>query len=194
MLESDEDPEDPDDLSVSTGGRRNIIDWYLDTPLAWYLSGGGLLALGGAGFDYLTDEAAAIDQAGVVRPFPKSIALDPGSFGLFAHLAPPAVGPLAERITRREWHVDPATIGSVGVASEVAAIVCPHWRAGSSTRLARVRGTEALHTLLGEVFDARVGGGAVFSTLARVVERVPVYRLGYGDLDEAVAVIGRLAA
>ena len=58
VLESDEDPEDPDDLSVSTGGRRNIIDWYLDTPLAWYLSGGGLLALGGAGFFAVSSETS----------------------------------------------------------------------------------------------------------------------------------------
>lgn len=148
-------------------------------------------ALVRAGFGYLTDEAAAID-AGVVRAFPKSIALDPGSFGLFPELAPAAEGELAERIVRREWHLDPARFGSVGTDAEVAAIVCPHWRAGATTRLARVSGTEALHTLLGEAFDFRAGGGAVFAALADLANRVPVYRLGYGDLDEAVATIGRV--
>ena len=70
----------------------------------------------------------------------------------------------------------------------------PALGAGATTRLARVSGTEALHTLLGESFDFRAGGGRVFSTLADLANRVPVYRLGYGDLDEAVATIDELLA
>ncbi len=40
-------------------------------------------ALVAAGSKYLTDEAAVVDSRGWCRPFPKAIALDPGSFGLF---------------------------------------------------------------------------------------------------------------
>ncbi|MEO0494910.1 MAG: PqqD family peptide modification chaperone [Actinomycetota bacterium] len=151
-------------------------------------------ALVTAGFGYLTDEAAAVDLHGRVRPFPKAIALDPGSFGLFPELAPRCEGALAGRIGRREWHLDPAVLGSAAGAAEVTAIVCPHWRAGATTRLARVSGTEALHTLLGQAFDFTAGGADVFAVLVALTNDVPVYRLGYGDLDDAVAVIDEVLA
>ena len=149
-------------------------------------------ALVGAGYDYLTDEAAAVDTAGVVHPFAKAIALDPGSFALFPELTPEPENAVEKVMASREWHVDPSRVGAVAAASPVAAIVCPSWRAGSTTRVARIRGTEALHSLLGDAFDFTAGGPDVFRILVDLAESVPVYRLRYSDLDEAIATVDHL--
>jgi hypothetical protein len=149
-------------------------------------------ALVRAGLGYLTDEAAAVDETGEVRPFPKAIALDPGSFDLFPDLAPGATTGLAGALASREWHVDPGRVGVTGPAGRVRVVICPRWRAGSSTRLHRLAPAEALHVLLGEAFDFAGAGPVVFPRLARLVETVPVYRLGYGDLDAAAATVQRL--
>lgn len=149
-------------------------------------------ALVRAGYEYLTDEAAAIDSHGVVQSFAKSIALDPGSFGLFPDLAPEPANAVEKVMAGREWHVDPARLGDVANASPVAAIVCPSWRAGSTTRCARIAGTEAVHSLLGDAFDFTAGGPDVFAILVDLVESVPVYRLRYSELTDAITMIDRL--
>lgn len=149
-------------------------------------------ALVRAGFDYLTDEAAALTDEFTVRPFAKSIALDPGSFPIFPDLAPPPATGLATAVACREWHIDPARIGASATPRPVAAVVCPHWRAGSATRHGQLAPLEALHLLLGETFDFACGGQPLFERLVRLVETVPVYRLGYSDLDEACETVTRL--
>ena len=149
-------------------------------------------ALVRAGFRYLTDEAAVLTDGLEARPFPKSIALDPGSFPLFPDLAPPPAEGLAKAVACREWHIDPAQIGERAEAAPVRAVVCPHWRAGSATRLHRLSSLEALHLLLGETFEFSQGGQPLFERLVRLVATVPVYRLGYSDLDEACGVVEQL--
>ena len=145
------------------------------------------------GFGYLTDEAAAIDATGTCRPFAKAIALDPGSFSLFPDLEPAGSGEgLETQIRRREWHVAPDRVGPIAAAAPVGAIVCPHWRAGATTRVAQLSPTEALHSLLSDTFDFAAGGQPVFEILTDLVSRVPVYRLGYGRLDEAVRAVDEL--
>lgn len=151
-------------------------------------------ALVRSGLGYLTDEAAAIDADRRCRPYAKAVALDPGSFSLFPDLEP-AAAPTSDldlQIRRREWHVDPTRLGTVADTAPVRAVVCPHWRAGAATRLARVTPTEALHSLLSDAFDFAAGGQAVFDILTALVSEVPVYRLGYGDLDDAVRVVNNL--
>lgn len=147
-------------------------------------------ALVADGLAYLTDEAAAIGDDGRVRPFPKAVSLDPGSFPLFPDLRPPtATSELARVVNDREWQVDPARIGSVGGPATVRLVVCPQWRAGTPTRVHRVPAREALPLLLGQAFDFGAQPEVVFPRLARLAEEVPVYRLGYGDLVGAVAAV-----
>ncbi|MEQ8840683.1 MAG: PqqD family peptide modification chaperone [Acidimicrobiales bacterium] len=147
-------------------------------------------ALLGAGFGYLTDEAAAITDQLRIRPFPKSIALDPGSFPLFPDLAPDPQDGVARALAGREWHVDPARVGELCGPVPISAVVCPQWRAGAATRVTPVAPVEALHLLLGDAFDFRVGGQGVFQRLVEIVAHVPVVRLGYSDTAEAVAAVG----
>ena len=52
--------------------------------------------------------------------------------------------------------------------------------------------TEALHSLRSDAFDFTAGGQAVFEILTDLVSTVPVYRLGYGRLDEAVRAVDEL--
>ena len=85
-----------------------------------------------------------------------------------------------------------ARVGRVGGSGPVRVIVCPHWRAGSATRVSRCPSTEALHLLIGEAFDFSAGGQSVLARLGRLVDTVPVYRLGYSDLSEAVEAVGAL--
>jgi Coenzyme PQQ synthesis protein D (PqqD) len=152
-------------------------------------------ALVADGLSYLTDEAAAVTAELSVRPFAKSIALDPGSFPLFEALVPPSAGgDLAKAMACREWHVDPAEVGTIAGPAPVAAVVCPHWRAGASTRLTALVPSEALHLLLGETFDFALGGQPLFERLVRLVDVVPVFRLGYSDLGEAVATVRTVLA
>jgi hypothetical protein len=125
-----------------------------------------------------------------VRPFPKAIALDPGSFPLFEALSPPpAPEALARAMACRGWHIDARRVGVVGRPALVAAVVCPHWRAGASTRVTPVAPSEALHLLLEETFDYTGSGGQPFERLVRLVDTVPVFRLGYSDLGEAVEAV-----
>lgn len=147
-------------------------------------------ALVADGFSYLTDEAAAIGDGLVIRPFPKSIALDPGSFPLFPELAPPDdLEGLARAVACREWHIDPARVGSVAGPTPVAAVICPHWRAGAATRVSSIEPVEALQLLLGDAFDFSEGGQGVFARLVELVESVPVVKLAYGDTASAIAAV-----
>ena len=147
-------------------------------------------ALVADGFGYLTDEAAAVDAELRIRPFAKSIALDPGSFSLFADLEPTrSPQGLARAVACREWHVDPALVGETSDSVPVAAVVCPQWRAGASTRVSAIEPAEALHLLLGDAFDFSSGGQPVFARLVELVATVPVLRLSYGETEGAVAAV-----
>ncbi len=152
-------------------------------------------ALVADGFSYLTDEAAAIDDDLYIRPFAKSIALDPGSFPLFPDLAPPdTLRGVARAMACREWHIDPSRIGRASGPAPVVAAICPQWRAGAATRISPVEPLEALHLLLGDTFDFAAGGQPVFARLARLVESVPVVKLSYGDTDAAIDAVRSIVA
>ena len=71
-------------------------------------------ALVRAGMAYLTDEAAAITPEGLCRPYPKAIALEPGSFEVHKDLAPAARDGLGAALDTRVWHVEPDRVGGLG--------------------------------------------------------------------------------
>ena len=180
----------PDDLvlhagAVADGGRAVLLPGGSNHGKSTLTT-----ALVADGFSYLTDEAAAIVDGLRVRPYPKSIALDPGSFPLFPALAPSEdLGGLARAVVGREWHIAPTLVGAVSGPAPVAAVICPQWRAGASTRVLPLGPTEALHLLLGDAFDFSVGGQRVFERLVELVRTVPVVKLSYGDTASAVAAV-----
>lgn len=150
-------------------------------------------ALLAEGWRYLTDEAAAIDARLSVRPYPKPIALDPGSFHLFSEFASDTrEDDLRSALHRRAWYLDPAAIGSVGGPAPAHIVVSPRWSEGSATSVTALRPIEALHELLSHAFDFSRGGAHVFQILAQLANDVSMYQLSYSDLPEATAAIDRL--
>ncbi len=150
-------------------------------------------ALVAEGWRYLTDEAAALDGRLMVRPYPKPIALDPGSFHLFPEFAPDTRDDdLWSGRRQRAWYLDPASVGSVGAPTPAHIVVSPRWTEGAATAVTALRPIEALHELLGHAFDFSQGGAHVFEILARLANDVPMYQLNYGDLRAATAAVDRL--
>jgi len=144
------------------------------------------------GHGYLTDEAAAVSADLSLRPYPKALALDPGSFELFPEARPDhAGGSLSQAVQEREWHIDPARLGPVSGPCGASLVVSPSWTEGAATTCTRLGPIDALHLLLGQSFEFGVDAQRAFTTLARVAETVPVFRLVYSDLSGGVAEIER---
>jgi hypothetical protein len=145
-----------------------------------------------AGLDYLSDEAGALTADGLVDPYPKSIALDPGSWPLLPDLEPDLPGELGA-YGARQWHIDPNTIraGAVAGRSTPVLVVSPAYTTGVRTSLDRVSPAEAVRLLAQESFNLRHWGKRGLELLAGIARRAPCYRLRYSSLDAAVdAVLG----
>lgn len=130
-------------------------------------------ALVAAGAAYLSDELALLDpDRMLVVPHPKPLSLAGGT---------PGVKDL----------VDPRTLGAVGTAAPVAAVVAPTYVTGAATALEPVDPRGAVDLLLANSFDFAPAGEAGFRALVEVAATVPVWRLQVCDLDEAVAAVRR---
>lgn len=148
----------------------------------------------GAGFGYLTDEAAAIDPAtGLVEAYPKSLSIDPGSWALFPQLRPDVAGDL-RRFVAKQWHVPPDAIraGAVVDSARPAWIVAPRYEPGAPTTLEPLSRPDALELLVRESFNLTRVGRAGFDALAGIVRTSSCWRLTSGDLGEAVEAVTAL--
>jgi hypothetical protein len=144
-----------------------------------------------AGFGYLTDEAVAIDrEALLIRPYPKPLCLDPGSWPLF-----PELEPRAELTTTSykadEWPVPSEAIGpgARGGSCRVGLIVFPRFERGARTALEPIRRAEALVELAKYTFGFKDQGRVALDPLADVVRRADCYRLTMGGLDPALDLV-----
>lgn len=146
------------------------------------------------GLDYLSDEAAALTTDGDVDPYPKAIALDPGSWPVLPDLQPD-LPPELEPYATRQWHVDPNGIrpGAVGGRSRPTLVVAPTYESGAPLTVEPVSAAEGVRLLAQESFNLRTWGRRGLDLLARVASSCRCYRLRHGDLDAAVdAVLGLL--
>ncbi len=148
-----------------------------------------------AGFDYLSDEIAAIDPTTLeVAPFPLSLSVKPGSMDLLADVLPDLsddVGRFLEgRMPVRPDDIRPEAVGPV---SRVRYVISPRYEAGSRTTLEPCSRGQGLADLGRNVFNFPSFGSRGLYVLADVVREADCYRLRVGDLDEAVDVISRLA-
>jgi hypothetical protein len=152
-------------------------------------------ALVRSGFRYLTDEAVALDgETLAVRPYPKPLTLDPGSWPLFPELEPHA-DLSTDAYKAAQWHVPPGAFraGSVGQSCPIRVLVFPRYEAGAEPTLERARRGEALVELARNTFRFREHGPEALELLAEVVRPAVCYRLTTGVLEPAVALIGQLA-
>jgi hypothetical protein len=147
-----------------------------------------------AGFDYLTDEAVAIDPATLdLLPYPKPLSIDEGSQQVLAELEP-RTGRSVATYLAGQWHVGPQRIRTGGLSGRVAPsfVVFPRYVAGSRTRLEPLARAEAVPALMRQTFRLHRHGRRNFEVLTRVAARTRCFRLLVGDLDEACIRLARL--
>jgi hypothetical protein len=141
-----------------------------------------------AGFDYLSDEAAAINwRTGQVDPFAKPLSIDAGSWPLFPDVKPKLPGPAAE-FAAKQWQVSPTTLRpqSVSDAVPVRLVVFPKYVRGARTTTHRiVRPTDAMLMLLQQTFNFHDQPERNIRALAKVIEGSEHFQLTVGDLHEA---------
>lgn len=148
-------------------------------------------ALALAGWVYLSDEVAALDlHHAVVRPYPRPLALEEGSWGLFPGAGDRWPADVPELVTDLRLLL-PVTLGT-SAPPEVArpiAIVFPDVQPGATTALVPMGRAEALERLVALTFNLRALGAAGFEGLARVVGRASCRRLVLDGVTAAPALL-----
>lgn len=148
------------------------------------------------GYRYVTDEAVAIDIAtGRIRPFPKALSIDAGSWPLFPDLAPP-LDDGQRPYVREQWHVPAARLGA-GLADLPArgprVILSPRHATGARAAISPLRPAEGVMLLVDNSFNASRWGQAGLDAATRVVRgSALVGRLVVGDLHEACDLVDRV--
>ena len=147
-----------------------------------------------AGFRYLSDEAIALDRETlVIRPYPKPLSLDPGSWPLFSELEPH--GDMAPGGHKAEqWQVPPHAIhpGAIGAPCRVDMLVFPHFEPGTEAALEPLTRAEALVELAKNTFKFDEQGAVALDLLAEVVRPADCYRLTTGKLSRAIELVSGL--
>ena len=147
-----------------------------------------------AGFDYLTDEAVAIDRGSLrIQPYPKPLSIDPGSWPLFPRLEPHE-DLATDDYKAEQWQVPADAIrpGAVGRPCPIGVVVFPRYEAGAETVLAPMGRAEGLIEMAKSTFMFNRQSREALDLLAAVVRRAECYRLSVGELDTGVESISRL--
>jgi hypothetical protein len=147
-----------------------------------------------AGFGYLTDEAVALDRDTLwIRPYPKPVSLDPGSWPLFPELEPDA-DLATDDYKAAQWQVPPNAIGPglLGQSCPIGIVVFPRLEVGAESKLEPVGRAEALVELAGHTFRFDDRSRDALDLLAEVVRPAACYRLTVGRLEPSVALMVRL--
>jgi len=116
----------------------------------------------------------------VIRQFAPGVELGPeipGTIkGTVAHLPPPADSVAAAQRT-----------------APAALVVFPRWRADAPLTLEPCHPAQAFMELARNAFNYELVGEAAFQSLRMIIDRSRCFDLVYSDLDEAIAVLTRLA-
>jgi hypothetical protein len=130
------------------------------------------------GWAYLTDEVAALDGAGLVRPYPKPLSLGAAPAGLALDWTP-AGG--ARPFLGSSGLVPAAALGRVATGpAPLAAVVLPEYERGAPTTIEALDPAEALVAIAAQVFHLDETG--MLPTLADRLVGVPCARVRSGDL------------
>ena len=175
---------------VESGGMGLVFPGVMEAGKTTLVAG-----LVRAGFGYLTDEAVAIDRESLlIRPYPKPLSLEPGSWPLFPELEPQA-DLATDQYKAYEWQVPTAAIrpGALGRSCPVGVVVFPRYEPGADTALEPIGRAEALVELAQNTFKFKDRSRDTLDQLAEVVRPVACYRLTTGELDRAVEAVSSLA-
>jgi hypothetical protein len=155
------------------------------------------LALMRRRYRYLSDEIACWDTAlRRMIAYPKAITLKESGYTRF----------LKERIrlptrmwrTRsfedRLWYINPEDMSPrlIGKSAKIRLLIFPTYHPTEQIRLHRVPGGRAIMLLHRQRFDGNGFGQKDFEALTDLVEGVSAFRLIYGDVFEAAALIEKL--
>lgn len=144
-----------------------------------------------AGFEFLSDEAAALDMTdGTVRSFPRPITLSESSLNALPGLRR-ELRPHSAAFWSDDHRIAPGDLRPDAVVSTCvpAFVVAPAYRDREVTRIEPMTRPDMLRLLVDQSFNLRRFGGDGFRFLADVVRRAECYRLTIGDLPTAVRAI-----
>jgi hypothetical protein len=147
------------------------------------------------GLAYVTDETLAIDlSSGLVHPYPKSIALDHGSWRLFPAFEEIGAG-RDVRFAHHKWHLDPHRIGAtVALPMPLGLVVFPRYTPGAKAAPERIDAARAAVELAQNAFNLVTVGQPGVDTIVATAQRVPCYVMPFDDLPEARARVADLVA
>jgi hypothetical protein len=156
-------------------------------------------ALCARGYRLLSDEFGVVRMSdGMLLPLLKPIALKDASIDVIRRFDPAAaLGPVFPRTRKGDVaHLapPPASVARRHEPAAPALVLFPQFGAGQAVALEPVPKSRAFAKISANSFNYGLLGREAFLALGRVVERCEVYRLTYGDLDEAIATIDDLLA
>lgn len=143
-----------------------------------------------AGFDYLTDEAVAIDPATLLaQPYPKALSVDEGSWEALADLQPAHA-----ELVDGQWQVPARDIrpGAVAAPAPVGFVVAPTYGRDATTRLEPMSRGQMLVHLADSTFRLQDAPQRNLDVLSRMLQHANCYRLELSDLDDAVRLVAEL--
>lgn len=146
------------------------------------------------GWDYLSDEAAAIQTVdGRVAAYPKPLTLKQGSWRLFPDLEP-SVPEVSPPFTAGRWLVHPDELrpGSVGDTSTPRWLFFLHRDAGFTARARPVRAAEALTRVLRQCLNPHAVTQQGMDTLCALTSHCEIYQLECSDSIAAQALIDQI--
>ena len=169
--------------AVELGGRAVVFPAPMGSGKTTLVS--GLIQRGAR---YLTDEAVAIAPSDLrIRPYPKPLSIDTGSWEVLRDLRPQIDGSL-EPFLEAGWYVPGAAIRNDAIASPCIPrfVIAPRYERGVPTHLVPIRRSEALVTLAENCFNiTNFGARESMEILARIVRSSHCYRLTIGELGDA---------
>jgi HprK-related kinase A len=154
-------------------------------------------ALCARGYRLLSDEFGVVRMSdGMLLPLLKPVALKDASIDVIRRFDPAAaLGPVFPKTRKGDLaHLAPPA-ASTARRHEPAApalVLFPKFAAGEALALEPMTKSRAFAKISANSFNYGLLGRAAFLALGRVVERCDVYRLSYGELDEAIAAIDGL--
>lgn len=145
------------------------------------------------GYDYVTDEAVAIDPRTLaVLTFPKALSIDDGAWSLF-----PQCRPEQHTAGTTQWQVPAERLGGRslhGVVRRPKVVVFPEYVAGTATRASALSPGQAVRRLAECTFGFADRPARNLDVLARVVSGATTAHLRIGSLDDAVLAIDKLVS
>lgn len=147
------------------------------------------------GLSFLADDAVPLTADGAVLPVRLAMSIKAGGCPVVGALFPALSGQPVHRLGRGQcrylWPGAPADPGPSAAPLPVAAVVFPRYCRAATTAVEPLSPVELLAGL-GATGTLPTGQPEAFAALLGWAERVPAFRLVFGDLDGAIAAVRRL--